>query len=55
MTLIRNERVQRLLAISLAVTLDKIRGAAGSQTVEELLNIIHREAFCVDMFKETLK
>lgn len=55
MTVVHNNRVQRSLKISLPVTGDKIRNGAGSEIVDMLVNTLHIEEFCVDVFKAMLK
>lgn len=42
MTLMHYDRIQRLLEISLATTMDMIRDFDGSETVDELLNNLQR-------------
>lgn len=41
MSLVQNDQVPRMLAISLALIMEKIRDAAGSDTVNEFANILH--------------
>lgn len=55
MTLVDKDQVQSLIAISLALTRDKISDTTVSDTVDGLDKFIHRELFCVTMFKEMVK
>lgn len=45
MMLVRENQVQRLLKLSLAVTLEKIREAVGSENVEEVLTSFTTRTF----------
>lgn len=47
MTLVHNDLVKIVLSKALAVTIDKIGDAAGSKTVDELVNVVYREEFFV--------
>lgn len=38
-----NSRIQKLLSVSVRLTLDEIRYAAGMDTVDEVIKILHRE------------
>lgn len=42
---VHNIHIQKLLAVSLAVTMDKIRDIPGRETFDEMVNILHRENF----------
>lgn len=55
MTLVDKDRVQSLIAISLALTRDKISDTIVSDTVDGFDKFIHLEVFCVTMFKEMVK
>lgn len=47
--------VERLLVVSLAVSLDKIRHRAGSAVTDEFINILHQENFNQAVFMEMIK
>lgn len=46
-----NNRIQNLVSVSLALCLDKIRYAVGRETVDELIKLLQREEFSLDIFK----
>lgn len=48
-------RVEGLLVVSLAVTLDKIREINGSAAIDEVNNLQHQDNFNVPVFKEILR
>lgn len=52
MTLVHNNEAQRLLEISSAVSLERIRESAGSENIDEVDNIRHCEELCVHFFKK---
>lgn len=43
MDMVHNNLVQKLLEVSLAVTMDKIRIFAGTETVDEVIRTLHRQ------------
>ena len=45
-------RVERLIVISLALTLDKIKYRAGAESATEIINILHHKNFNLDLFKD---
>ena len=47
--------VQRMVVISIAVTLDKMRGEMGSRATDELIELLHSENFDLEMFKNMIK
>lgn len=50
-----NSNVQKLLGVSLAVTMEKIRDAARRETVVALLTIFHCQQFSQALFKGLVK
>lgn len=55
MMLVHNDQQRRIFEISLAATLCKIREATVIEAVDEVLNMLHNEQFCVDLFKAVVK
>lgn len=51
----RENSVERLLVVSLTVTLHKIRDRAGSAATDEFLSILHQENFNISVLKEVIK
>ena len=49
-----SSRTERMLIISLAVTLDKIRDKAGPEAVNELIAILRNDQFSIPMFKQMI-
>lgn len=47
--------VERLLVVLLDVNLDKIRGNAGFEAIDEVFNILHQKIFNLDGFKDIIK
>lgn len=48
-------RVQRLLALSLAVALEKMKDSAGTAAIDEIVSILHRDDFSLPAFKQIVK
>lgn len=51
----RQERIRKLLVISLSVTLKNVSDLLGEETAKEILCIIHNESFDVEVFKRMIK
>jgi len=51
----RSSRMRKLLAVSLALSLEQIRQASGREAVDEVLKILHREEFSLRDFKDMVK
>jgi hypothetical protein len=51
----RQERIRKLLVISLSVTLKNVSDLLGDETAKEILSIIHNESFDVEVFKRMIK
>lgn len=47
--------LQRMVVISIAVTLEKMRGAMGSRATDELIELLHNDNFDLDMFRNMIK
>lgn len=52
---VQSSPVQKRLAVSLAITLDKIRDTSGWDIVDDVIKIYNREAFCTAVFKRVMK
>lgn len=51
----RDNRIQEPVAVYLVLTADKIRYAAGRDTVDEDIKVLHHEVFCLEIFKGMIK
>ena len=50
-----DNRVERLIVISLALNLDKIKYRSGAESATEVINILHHKKFNLDLFKDMVK
>ena len=51
----RYSRVERLIVISLALTVYRIKYKAGVESATEIINILHHNNFVLDVFKDMVK
>lgn len=47
-------RTERMMIVSLAVTLDKIRDKTGPEALNELIGILRNDQFSIPMFKQMI-
>ena len=48
-------RVERLLVVSVAITLEKLQDAGGAEVIEELIRVLHDEDFNIEMFRAMIR
>lgn len=51
----RRPMVQRLVVVSLAVTLQTMRGVAGTRAIDELIELLHNDNLNMEMVKSMIK
>lgn len=54
-TACRENHVECLLVITLAVTWEELRGRAGSAFTDEVINLLHQDNFNLSVFNEMIK
>ena len=47
--------VQRLVVVSLAVSLEKMRGLSGNSATHEIIELLHNENFNLELFRTMVK
>lgn len=47
--------VESMLVVSLAVTMEKTMGRAGSAATDEVIHLLHQENFNLSVFKQMIK
>ena len=47
--------VQRLVVVSIAVSLEKMRGSGGTSATNELIDLLHNDNFNLELFRRMIK
>jgi len=47
--------MQRLVVVSMAVSLEKVRGLAGNNATNEIIELLHNDNFNLEMFRTMVK